>query len=336
MTVIPSPELKAIRAHDIQPGLASVNLGLANNRMKKVKLIGAAAQVATYLRGMEVVSYPGLEVSVGDLGIDENLLEKALQELETVDMVTVIRKSGTIVRVEERIPRLQPFYGVLGERLEQLRPGEIENMALATLDTVSLMPTPAVYLQQMMAIDSTDFSVISTIGKNAGFLDSYTSPRDSREIMYSPVYWDERPDKLFSLVEKHGAEGILARLKQLRNKQGMPVDLLSDKVLLEAVDLGCLPTPTVSSTAGEKAFAFTPIVGVHKYEKALLTKARAIIACLRYGEHFGTITRINNPRLFLQRILERGRTLRPHTEIPQQWDLARKFGIVTAGCKIRH
>lgn len=181
-----SGELKAIRAHDMQPGLSGVNMGLVNANMKKVKLVGAAAQIASLIKGINVISYNALEVAAGDLGIDENLLEKALHELEEVDFVSVIKKSGYIDRVEERISLLLDFYSVLGQRIDQLNISEIESTAIRILDDLSIMPMAVVELCDKYRIESREFKIIKDIGKNTGFLDEYTSPTDSREIIYSP------------------------------------------------------------------------------------------------------------------------------------------------------
>jgi hypothetical protein len=322
-----SKELKAIRAHDMQPGLSSVNMGLINTCMKKIKLIGSAAQIISLLKGQNIVPYGGLEVAAGDLGIDENLLEKVLYELQEVEFVNVIKKSGLIYRIEESIPFLKDAYSVLGERLGMIGLGEIENASLHILDDLSLVPLPAVEIKNKYDLDDAAFSIIKDIGINTGFLDEYTNPSNGQNIFYSPLYWEENPKKFFELIDRHGSLNLIDHLKTLRNQQGCPIELVDNPIIQEAIDLGCLPTPTVTSSAGEKAFAFSPIIGVGKYEKSLLTKARAIVACLRYGEHFGTITRIRNPELFLQRVLENRGTSRSHSEIPQQWELARRLGI---------
>lgn len=320
-------QLKAIRTHDMQPGLTSVKMGLINLYMERLKLLGSVAQISSIIKGLNVISYEGLVLAAGDVGIDRSLLENALRELEIMDFVRVIRKGGSIERVEEQLPLLADFYDVLGERLEQHKLSEIESASLQILDDLSILPIAAVELQDKHGLDPKVLHYVKEIGINTGFIDTYVSPTDSREIFFSPLYWDENPVKYFELTEKFGTDKVIQRLKALRSKQGYPVDLIKDPIICEAIELGCLPTPEVDSIAGRKAFAFTPRLGVSKVEKSLLSKARAIIACLRYGQHFGTITKIRNPELFLRKLLERGRTKLSHSEIPQQWDLARKLGI---------
>jgi hypothetical protein len=50
----------------------------------------------------------------------------------------------------------------------------------------------------------------------------------------------------------------------------------------------------------------------------VLQKARAILSCIRYGQHFGTITSIVDPSAIINALIQRGR-IGPHSEIPMQY-----------------
>jgi hypothetical protein len=101
---------------------------------------------------------------------------------------------------------------------------------------------------------------------------------------------------------------------------------VKDPVILQAIKIGCLPTPSVHSSSGLKHFAFTPLEGVGKFEKGLLEKARAILACVRYGQHFASITRIADPLLILGALKTRKR-IGAHSEILKQYALLHKLGV---------
>jgi len=83
---------------------------------------------------------------------------------------------------------------------------------------------------------------------------------------------------------------------------------------------------SVDSTGGKKYFAFTPVQGVGKLEKALLEKARALVACVRYGQHYAGVTRIKYPLLILER-LRTNRRLGAHSEILRQYSVLHKLGV---------
>lgn len=319
--------LKAIRAQDIQLGLMTVNSGLVNLHMRKTKLIGAATQVASIVNPFQVLdNYDSLIVAAGELGLDDTMLEKALDELQEVEFIRVIKSGCNIKKIEVSLPDLPKVYDVLGERWEILGPSEIEKIAINLLDDLSEIPLKASGAISNYAISPGDVSTLTTIGKNTGFLEMYLSPVDGQEIWYSPIYWEENPAKIMELSDKYSTNQVLRALKDLRGNQGKPVERIDDPVLLEAVGAGCLPAPKVNSVNGEKTFLFTPIQGVKKYEKNLLEKARSLVACMRYGENYGNITKIKWPVRFLESFLEKG-YISPHSEIPAQYSLATKMLI---------
>lgn len=318
--------LKALRAHDIQPGVAGVKSGLVNLHMSKTKTIGAAAQIASLLRGRQVAGMEGLIVAAGDLGIDEHLLSLGLKELQELEYIRLIGSKERIKAVEASIHSSERTYLDLGARFEQLGPTELEQVALSVVDDMAEIPMRTVDIQSRHDLNTRDLTTVKDLGKNCGFLGSYRSPVEATEIMYSPLYWDENPEKVFELTAKYGGNPLITKIKEIRSHQGKPVVQVSDSILLEAIDLGILPTPAVRSTGGEHKFVFSPIKGIRPYEKKILEKARALVSCVRYGESFATITRLNVGLLVLNKLRNVG-YFGPHSEIPDQYSLAFKLGI---------
>jgi len=128
------------------------------------------------------------------------------------------------------------------------------------------------------------------------------------------------------LLRKHSSADVVKAIKTVRAHQGLPADQVKDQVLRDAISSGLLPTPTVDSMRGRRAFLFTPGQSLKFFEKSILDKARAIIACVRYGEVFGTITKIFDPLLLLRRLRERKR-LNPHSEALRQYETLRNLGV---------
>jgi hypothetical protein len=177
-----------------------------------------------------------------------------------------------------------------------------------------------------LGLDSSDFKIVADVGNTGAYYSTYKSPVDGSTISFSPLYHDENPEKIISLFDRFPDEDVSEKIKGIRNYQGLPIDIISDEVLTAAVKTGCLPTPSVNSTAGEKFFAFTPIQGVGLLEKALLEKARAIVACVRYGQHFAGVTKIKDP-LDILMALKRYKMIGSHSEILRQYALLHKLGI---------
>ncbi len=95
----------------------------------------------------------------------------------------------------------------------------------------------------------------------------------------------------------------------------------------ELVSAGMLLAPQVDSSRGVRHFGFTPHAGIQPEEKTVLEKAMAILACVRYGEYFGSITRIKFPDVILDRISRSPYRIGPHSEIRQQYSLLALRGI---------
>lgn len=327
MSPIIDDTMLAIRSHDVQPGLCGVTMGLINRYMRKTKLVGAAAQLAVFLRGRdEVVDWEGFLTAAGELGLEDLLAQSALRVLEEIEYVRVIRHGEVVRKIECSIPALSDLYCPLGEYMrEGLRPEELELAALSALELTANIPMTVHELRDKLGLDNDAWEILENIGRNAQFLDTYQSATVDQPVVYTPLYWDEHPDALFRLGRDLGIEKLLNLLQDLRSYQGKPTDLI-DPYVLEAVGGGLFPAPTVASLAGTKHFLFTPGPGVHPYEKIVLDKARAIVACVRYGESFGTITKIRNPVDLLRALLERGQ-VGPHTEIQYQYKLLKDLNI---------
>ena len=316
-----------IRTHDMHHGLIRKHSGLINRFMKRTKIIGTAAQLCNVLKDSEVIAdYGRLEIAAGEIGIDGPLLEKALRELREIEFVRLREAGGEIRRVDVTIPLLKKVYTELGTRWNETNPTDQERVSIEILDQLALMPVKTREIQRQHNLNAEDLDIIRAIGANAGYFGSYQSRSDGEEIMFSPLHWDEHPENLERLASKYRTTEVVTALRKVRAYPGMPADRVTDEVLRDALQSGVLPTPSVDSLAGLKFFLFTPGHNVERHEKGLLDKARTIIACVRYGEVFGTITKIRNPLLLLRRLRERKR-LNPHTEILRQYVRLRDLGV---------
>ncbi len=320
-------KLIAARLEEINEGLCFQTGGITETHFRKSKRLGAAARIANLIKGQDVIeNYEFLLAASGELGIQADTLERALQELEEINYVTLHRSGGEISKVEERVPLLEEQYAAIGEKWQCSVPSEYETVTLALLDELIIAPQRERDLIAKLGIDQQTLRIASDVGQTGEFYKSYTSPVDGSAIAYSPLYHDENPGKFIALFERYPTEDVTEKIRQIREYQGLPIDSIVDDVLIEAIKTGCIPTPSVNSSAGEKLFAFTPIQGVGKLEKALLEKARAILACVRYGQHFASITKIASP-LDILNALSTKKQIGSHSEIRNQYALLHKLGV---------
>lgn len=320
-------KLLSSRLEEINEGLCGQTGGLSETHFRKSKRLGAAVRIANLIKGQDVISnYDFLLAAAGELRIQADTLEKALGELEEIGYVTLYRSGGEITKVEERVPLLEEQYDAIGEKWRDSNPSDIEKSAITLIDDLMVAPQRERLLISKYGFDNKTFQVIKDVGKTGAFYASYNSPVDGSTIGYSPLYHDENPEKIMKLFERFPSEDVSKKIREIRNYQGLPVETIKDPVLTEAIKMGCIPTPSVNSTSGEKHFAFTPLPGVGKLEKALLEKSRAIISCVRYGQHFAGVTKINEP-LDILHALKIRKTIGSHSEILRQYALLHKLGV---------
>lgn len=270
--------------------------------------------------------YDMLCAATGELGIPADTVDKALTELEEIGYVKLTRSAGDITKIEERVPLLDSQYTQIGEKWQAGKPSEIEKATVEVLDDLLVAPRRERDLMIKHNLDERAFRLITDVGKTGTFLSSYKSPINGSDIAFSPLYHDENPEKFLKLFSDYPEEDVSTKLRSIRDYQGKPTEIITDPIILQAIKIGCIPTPSVKSSGGLKYFAFTPLEGVGKLEKGLLDKARAILACVRYGQHFATVTRVADPLIILQ-AFRRRKKIGSHSEILQQYALLHKMGI---------
>jgi hypothetical protein len=316
---LPDDVTTGVRAHDMNPGLVTVSSGLVNAYFRDTKLMGTVAQVISLLSGLQVVRFVPLLTAVGEMGIDDTLLERSIEELQELDQVRLVEERSGNHRIEVRTRQASDRYRDIGQRWTQKRPTAIEGVAVDLLDHLSLAPQYEDDMRQRYDLSEQDFEVLSDVLRSCGVLDSYVSPVNGRTILHSPLYWVDNPEKFFNLAEVHGADDVTRAIRDVRDYQGMPEDRVPTPVLKAVVESGILPTTTVTSSAGPKRFIFTPVRGVSKIDKTVLDKAFALISCIRYGQHHARVTRLRWTAPELLRHLKRERRIGRHSEARAQY-----------------
>ena len=324
-----------LRAQDVQTSVQDVELGPLNAETKNIRLVGMAERLAIHIRGADIIrDYRRLEYIASQFGIDSlGVLPKVLDVLQELSWVRV-DNSGPEPKVEETVPYFTDIYTAAGSYFQASKPSEIETAALAVCDALASSPTTKEQLLGALGIDEKAYRTIVDIGKSGRFLEEYQSPAAKAPVLYSPLFWVENPTKLDDLAEllqAYGAEDVCRALARVRSYPGLPLrDAVlapdqelrrEDEIARELIRRGILLAPDVTSHSGRKNFAFTPHVGIPVERKMVLEKAMAILACIRYGEHFGAITRIKFPTDIIDRLISPPHRIGSHTEIRRQYAL---------------
>ncbi len=323
-----------IRLHDVNPGLVEVTSGLVNLYYRPTKLMGAVAQISGLLAGQQQTDYGKLLVAVGELAIDDALLDKVLLEMQNLDFVRVTQRPSGNHSIDVKVPLIRDRYGIIGDRWKQFTPSFIESTSLEMANELASVPRLRDEMFTKFNIrGSAEGDIIRDILSSAGVVGSCISSSTGQEIIYSPLYWEDNPDVISTLGSKQELADVCRLIQQVKGYQGLPEANITGPVLLSVSQTGLLPITTVTSSAGPKRFIFTPVQGVKKIEKSILEKAFALLSSIRYGQHHAQITKLHySAAELLSRLKERKR-IGPHSEILGEYSPAvnRMLGKIVKG-----
>lgn len=161
-----------LRAQDFHEALKLTGtFGPKDVYYKRTLLIGKAATLAMHLRGLLYIEdYSQLELVASALGISSLELPAVLRELEQVSFISVNQSGDEIKRVDFRIPTFRSGYVDLGERWKELKPTEIEQASLATLERLHQGPITQDTLTQKLGLPKPQFSILSDVMQSGQLL----------------------------------------------------------------------------------------------------------------------------------------------------------------------
>jgi hypothetical protein len=319
-----------IRIHDIHHGLIQSSGAVVESDFAFLKELGSAAQIATTIKDHEVINeIRSLYAAAGELKIPKQITDVALKHLEVLGFVRLKWSTGktSIERIDVTVPKYGEIYSNIGDYFLSENRSSLALASVELLQLVSKFPHKEKDVIGKLELDIQEYDIVKEVGKTASYLDTYSSRTDSESVIYTPLYWDEKPNRVSDLREKYSSSELAKSIKIIEAYQGLPGDKIKDSVLVEGIDAGCFPTLSVISSAGIKKFVFTPQQGVTSEEKTLLHKARVLLSCVRYGENFAGITKIHKPDRLLEVLAGRG-YLAEHSESLKQYESARNYGLV--------
>jgi hypothetical protein len=318
------PFTTGLRVLDIEHGLRPLQpTPIVETELGNTQLLGKAANLGLHLRELNVVNYKPLVGMAAELGVRTTELRTVLRELEEIGWVRLVGKGTKIDRIEILVPGLRPGFEVIGERWRSLGPSEIEQASVTVLSDAIIRPFARDDLLKRHGLSKETANIVLEIGDDGTFL--MTERLNSGEqIVYSPLYGDNNPIKAFEVVRKYGDQKVVDLMSRIQAFQGMPLDRLAmdASLVYEAQIAGILLTPAVK----DKQFVFTFQHGTDPEEIVILDKARAILSCVRYGEHFADVTKIMYPAAILRTLID-NKKLTPHSEHLKQYGLLVTKGI---------
>jgi hypothetical protein len=314
----------ALRAQDFHESLRVTSVfGPKEVAFEHTLLIGKAACLAMHLRGLLYVeNLSQLKYGAASLGIPALELPVVLRVLEDVTFVSVVRSGEEIKRIDCRIPEFRSGYEDLGERWLQLKPTEVEQAGITSL--ADLYRKPALlpdFKASLSGLSRPDFAILKDVMQSGQLLN--IQPVDGQQIVYTPLAVDGNPALYLQWVNRFPAD-VQSVMKTLLAHQGLAlVDprVAGAPALTDAIGTGVLMPVQVNGATGTQRFVFAPKGGLKPEERTILDKARAILACVRYGQGFAQGRPIKYPKAILDQLRTNKRFKKGHPDLFSQYGL---------------
>lgn len=293
---------------------------------------GQAMRIAMIVRGQDIIEDESRlkKVLSAELQITAQEYQGAKRLLQEIDVLEEKTVRGKPVLVE-KVQRLDHSanYRRLGESWSAAKNRSAKEQALVhALDTIIESPAAAEDVDALADLDDEDQGAVLELAKNAAVLDEV----HGSDVLFSPLLWDVDPKKFGKVIAKLDRTKFRSLLEQVAKRPGTDLTYHADPIAAQAVSAGVLPSYQVTSSGIEKTYSFAPYAGsllTTPAQKSILEKARAIVACLRFGSEAASITRIRFPTAILNAMMDknRGHRIGYHDELKEQYGMLVKKGI---------
>jgi len=268
------------------------------------------------------------------LGIpNTSTLKDVLKVLQTAEVVDVrLGTGGRLSVVRENVPKYGDLYSKVGDVFAGMDTTEVEDALIDSYGKLVEGPVIDPESLPVNGLSSKYKSPLLDVADAASLIRTVQRPTTGEVVFYTPQFWDERYDKYIDAVERLGDDVVRDAIRKVASKQGYAIrqsGTNEDQVMLFLANSGVLPSPIVHGLKGEVAFAFTPVrnpIQAGPVGTKIIAKARAILACVRYGEGYGSASKIVSPIALLSALRLRGK-IGPHSDIPEQYKLLLEQGV---------
>ncbi|OMI24845.1 hypothetical protein BTA31_20800 [Bacillus haynesii] len=319
-----------VRSLDIQTGLIGYQDPYLDLNLRQTILIGKCASLASHLRGIHVIeNFDGLVVLASKLKIQFAELISILNILEDIRYIRIKGSKNRPSKIEVLLDKFDTTYERLGEFWKHSSPQEFEQQTIEIIDRLSKFSLSPRKLRTDFDLDQNNIDNLLFIGKEGGFIDSFTNQNTEEQVIFSPIYMEENSSQIMNFLSQYDEKEVQDALQLLKVKPGFPLtdlNLIKNDILLEIMKNNLIQTPAIVASGGKVNFMFSPFTEVD--DKQLLKHARYVVAAVRYGESFSKISALRSPELFLQRLLDRGYIGEtPHSDIEAQYGVLRDCGL---------
>jgi hypothetical protein len=320
-----------LRLYELESAFAS-NLEPTSPRLRSYRqsrLLGQAARLCQLIRGHDVIDDPDrlVAIAASQLKIDPMHFDDVIRVLEEADLVE--QRKGKIYEKVRQID-FGENYERVGSLWQSRDKDHREELTVHSLDELVEFPQLASELATLSGISDAVRHQVLEVASNARLIETL-NVGTGEPILFAPMLWDLDPKRVSSAVGQLGSASglkqIMAKIQGAASGAELPLLQLSsveEGLASKAITIGLLPTFPVNSVSGEKSFTFTPYSGAlitEPAEREILSKARAVVACVRYGQKYAGASRILYPGALLRALLDpdKNHSLKSHSETKQQY-----------------
>ena len=158
---------QGLRCQDVNAGLRTFDAASAVlTPMKKTRLIGMAADLASLIRDRELISdISALEtVAAAELDIPSTSFDTVVSVLEEAELVELTRVKGQVTGLTSDVPYYKDLYETLGRVWRDRRPSQLEEEVLVVVDKLAHGPLAEESLTSVTGIEQTDLNAVMRLG----------------------------------------------------------------------------------------------------------------------------------------------------------------------------
>jgi hypothetical protein len=326
----------ATKCVEVSKSLINTQVGLHSYDLVITRKIGDAARFAATIRRSGSIESEKLIAAICDtLKIDFRIISSELIPMfEENDWISTVYDGKRIKRIDENLPPMDDVLTTLGEKWEYEEPEEIERGTIYSLSEVSTRPTEKIELMDKIGIGHDAIQPILEYGSQASYLGTFLSDDRQNEVVWSPLYWNNKPEKVLSYLRKQDDKqfaglGNLAR--SITCEPGLPrshIQNCNESLLDTGIHFGFFSDVQITDNMGRKfEYIFPPSSSFAlEPDKDIFEKARMIVACIRHGQYNAEISKILYPLSILRAM--RTDLMKPHPYALVQYAILMLHGLI--------
>ncbi len=300
---------------------------------------GKAGRLLGLIRGnTKIENMKKLEKLAGTMGIGKRELKNTiLPELEIVTEKRLeLRRNSLneIIGIEEYFLKNEDVLSAAGDYFEYMNPEETERITIQTLSSTKRLPTSRLELHSELGKKYDE----EKIEKSLAYQEQFKLVKKNvikNDTIYSNEYiWAGKQDKIIhslkqiDIASKEDLEEFIDMLQKTQGISEKQINL-NEKLIDLAKRTGIIDPITIRTKRNfQQDFLFTSnFLGGDGLIIDIMDDLKLLISAIRFGTKFTPYSRLSNPIVFLEKLINGGK-VGPHSANGTDYVLLESRGIV--------